>query len=217
MPTDIDPGKGPHTTRKTRTTRGALHLSLLAGLVTASVIAVPSIGHAATGAVVRVNGNTISHIAGAGEANRVRFYRSGNKIMVKDEVPLTPGDGCDEVNATTVSCTSNGVGAIVALLGDGSDSIAIDIPMSSYVEGGPGADAYYGGTAPTASQVFYLGGEGTDWVSYELTAQPASVTLDHRNNDGRIGLDQDNIQPGVENVILNQGVATQGIPPVPTG
>ncbi|GAA3006993.1 hypothetical protein [Streptosporangium longisporum] len=217
MPTDIDPGKGPHATRGNRTTRRALHLSLLAGLATSAIVTTPSTGHAATGAEVRVNQNTISHIAGAGEANRVRFSRSGTKIMVQDAVPITPGDGCDEVNATTVSCTSNGVGAIVALLGDGSDSIVIDIPMSSYVDGGPGSDAYYGGTAPTTSQVFYLGGEGSDWVSYQLTAQPARVTLDSRNNDGRIGLDQDNIQPSVENVILNQAVTTQGIPPAPAG
>lgn len=211
MPSDIDPGKGPHTARGNRATS----LSLLAGLAVAVVVATPSTGHAAAGAEVKVYQNVISHIAGAGEANRVRFYKSGTKIMVHDAVPISAGDGCTQVDATRVSCASDGVGAIVALLGDGGDSIVIDIPMSSYVDGGSGSDAYYGGTAPAASRVFYLGGEGNDWVSYQLTAQPVSVTLDSQNNDGRIGLDQDNIQPSVENVILNQAVTAQGIPPVP--
>ncbi|MFF3444138.1 hypothetical protein [Streptosporangium sp. NPDC002721] len=215
MPTDIDPGKGPHTTRGNRTTRKALHLSLLAGLASAAVVATPSAGHAAAGAEVKVHENTISHMAGPGEANRVRFYRSGTRIMVHDAVPISAGDGCDQVDDHRVSCTSDGVGAIVAELGDGSDSIVIDIPLSSYVDGGAGSDAYYGGTAPATSRVFYLGGEGNDWVSYQLTAQPVSVTLDYRNNDGRVGLDQDNIQPSVENVILNQAVTTEGIPAVP--
>ncbi|WP_440065521.1 hypothetical protein [Streptosporangium sp. OZ121] len=215
MLADIDPGKGSHMVRGNGTTRRALHLSLLAGLAAVTVAATPSTGHAAAGAEVRVNQNTISHIAGPGEANRVRFYKSGTKIMVHDAVPISAGDGCTQVDATRVSCTSNGVGAIVALLGDGSDSIVIDIPMSSYVDGGTGSDAYYGGTAPTTSRVFYVGGEGTDWVSYQLTTQPVSVTLDYQNNDGRIGLDQDNIQPNVENVILNQAVTTEGIPAVP--
>ncbi|GAA2907666.1 hypothetical protein GCM10010517_74090 [Streptosporangium fragile] len=201
--------------RGKRSARKALHLSLLAGLAVAAVAVTPSTGHAATGAEVKVYLNTISHIAGPGEANRVRFSKSGSRIIVQDAVPISPGDGCDRVTDTQVSCTSEGVGAVVALLGDGSDSIAIDIPMSSYVDGGAGGDAYYGGTAPSMSRVFYIGGDNHDWVSYQATALPVSVTMDSQNNDGRIGMDQDNIQPSVETAILNQAVTAEGMPAPP--
>ncbi|MDH2430852.1 hypothetical protein [Sphaerisporangium sp. TRM90804] len=190
-------------------------LTLLAGVAAAAIGAAPSTGHAAAGALVEVDRNTLSHIAGPDEDNRVRFYRSGTKIMVIDAVRITAGDGCDRINDYRVSCDSTGVGAIVALLGNRSDSVAIDVPLPAYVEGGSGNDAYYGGTAPSESRVFYMGQGDQDWVSYALTSQPSRVTLDHLANDGRIGLDSDNIQPDVEHAVVSSTSTAGLIPPAP--
>ena len=62
-------------------------------------------------------------------------------------LPLTPGAGCSQVNATEVSCFASGPRIVTADLGDGNDRLGFfpAAVLGSFIRGGDGDDTIDGG------------------------------------------------------------------------
>jgi len=112
--------------------------------------------------------HTVRVVAAPGEVNRLDVaWESTFAVRLHDPAGLTPAAPCTAVDPATVSCPPRGPLTIVAMLGDGDDTVttAIDarhsprmvaeggegddtltFPGESELKGGPGADRLSGGT-----------------------------------------------------------------------
>jgi Ca2+-binding RTX toxin-like protein len=98
--------------------------------------------------------------AGAGVANRIVVAPDRRGLHVSDVVPVRPGPGCTSVSATEVQCPVGGVYLVTFALGDGDDTVHLDVQLPSHGTGGMGNDGLWGGGA---DDVLY-GGVGNDWL-----------------------------------------------------
>ncbi|TDE59260.1 hypothetical protein E1295_03255 [Nonomuraea mesophila] len=201
----------------------AMHLSLLAGVVAATVAALPGTGHAAAGtssASVQVTGGRLQlQYTGSADANNmfVTLESQTGALRVSDSVSITPGAGCVHApgDTRTVRC-SVGITRIAARLGAGADTFTTLVPLAGTVEGDAGADTFrpsrtQGNVGAVTSEITYVGGSGEDTADYSSVSpggptgnSGVQVSLDRAANDGRDAgggrpADRDNVQ--TENIV----------------
>jgi hypothetical protein len=178
-----------------RTWRALLAVALPA------VIAVVALPAAATAAVVEEAPNgTLQYRAASGEINslsvsdpdRIRALEIRDLTGLTSRTPL-----CAQVSTIRIRCAI-GIRLGEARLGDRNDTFAISASTPIVVDGGTGNDSYTAGTAPGISQVEFRGGANSDHVSYSQADRGVRISNDGAANDGRIGLDFDNIRTDVE-------------------
>jgi Ca2+-binding RTX toxin-like protein len=85
-------------------------------------------------------------------------------------------------------------------LGTGNDFYTSRTHVPTEVFGLNGNDTYAGAATLVMNQVDFNGGAGSDTVTYALSNRGVSVNKDLVANDGRSGLDRDNIRIDVERI-----------------
>ena len=108
---------------------------------------------------------------------------------------------CQRVNAFEVSCPATLVVRAFVQLGNGRDFYTSNTHLPTEVFGLNGNDTYAGAVTGLKNEVDFNGGAGSDSVTYSLSQRGVSVNKDLVANDGRSGLDRDNIRTDVERII----------------
>ena len=116
--------------------------------------------HAASVSVgATFSSNTVVYVADPGETNTVTVAEAGDQLRVRDTgAPLRAVSPCRPVDAHEALCPSpTYLGVLRASLGDGDDSITIEVSgppapgaWSADLRGGGGGDVLVGGPATTA-------------------------------------------------------------------
>jgi hypothetical protein len=178
-----------------------------------SLLAAPA-SAAVTVGDIEMSGNFAVLTAKNGWANKVTVWVERSNEMTFQVAEgadhnYNAGPGCEKPRSGLVLCRTPGGAPISAniMLGDGSDSIYLsggDVRAKVY--GDAGDDKAHlsrgeGGRSGPASVAFF-GGTGEDTAGYQTHYDgPVSVYLDNRSNDGRPGLDTDNIRSDVETLV----------------
>jgi Ca2+-binding RTX toxin-like protein len=140
--------------------------------------------------------------------NNVSVRVAGGSLRVVDSGDDVVADGsvCVKLSVHEASCQLSQIARIEASLdhdfeqgGDDAWRSATSLPTT--VRGGDGKDTYIRGLSPFVSRVEFQGGTGTDEASYVLADRGVLVTKDERANDGRPGLDFDNVRSDVERLV----------------
>lgn len=157
---------------------------------------------------VTVSGGVITYNASNGQANNVTVATNSTNYRITDTgsgVNLTVGTGCTRVSATVADCPQSGKTAIVVNTGDGNDTINQNVATSaaSTVNAGDGNDTLTGGTGKHV----FIGGNGTDSISYSSRTTAINVSLDDVANDGQSG-EADDVRSDIENVTTGSGADT---------
>jgi hypothetical protein len=173
-------------------------------------------------AYVDTSHDDLAYLAGNGEKNNVSFSVSGRTFTVTDTgATISAGTGCTTVNANQVTCTDVpggpinfvGVGA-----GDQDDSVTINGPIPSWVDGGSGNDRLVGGTSNDwlwgnvgddyldsgLGSDLMSGGDGSDVADFSSRTGALTITLDGNWGDGEAG-ENDNIGYTIEEVRSGSG------------
>jgi Ca2+-binding RTX toxin-like protein len=169
----------------------------LALATTLAAFAIPAAAQAAT---VELEGTTLKYRGAAGQLNSLNVTMFGSAVEIKDFAGLTSRTNlCANVTTATVRCAIGVVQRIDADLGDRNDSTSIRTPIPVVVKGGSGNDSFAGGNSPTATNIAYHGGVGTDVMTYVPADRGVVVnTTNFFTADGRRGLDRDNVMDDVE-------------------
>jgi Ca2+-binding RTX toxin-like protein len=185
---------------------------LCAALLAAAVAALPAVASAATAGVTTKG--TLEFRGGSG-ASSLSIRELPDAIEVTDAAGgLRPirlalaADQCDSVTTTTVRCRHfpARIQRITAVLDAGSD-VARDIQtqLPVLIDGGPGNDTYVASNTSFRTKVDFRGGTGLfldiDVANYAGVAMPVRISNDGVANDGRAGIDADNIAPNIETVV----------------
>jgi RTX calcium-binding nonapeptide repeat (4 copies) len=179
----------PTRTGPRRRTRRALVAAALAAC------ALPA---GASAAVIEDVDGALTYRASSQETNTVTVRNLNGGMEVSDlrgvssRTPL-----CVTVTATTVRCAT-GVALRRVLLGDRNDRAEILVPDQMQVDGGLGDDTFIAGGGQAASRVDYVGNGGFDRISYANADRAVSISNNNNFNDGRIGLDNDNVRGDIE-------------------
>lgn len=131
-------------------------VGLLVGAVLAQGVAPTAVQAPET--VVRVAQGKLDIRAGGGAANRIVVADAGQALYVADVVPVLPGPGCVSASATKVYCPAVGIHSVTFALGDGDDSVHLDLQLPAYGTGDAGNDGMWGGGADDVLS----GGVGND-------------------------------------------------------
>ncbi|WP_066361757.1 hypothetical protein [Herbidospora mongoliensis] len=175
-------------------------VSTLALAATALATAFAGTGHAATAGTVELKNGKITYTAGTQSVNSASITLFNGQIAVFDTVNLTPKGGCVKLSPRAVTCGTAAT-EFVADLGDLNDSFSVGVPIKGTVNGGAGNDSLIGGSkAAQGHNVTWIGGVGTDTISYKSSDRPVRVSLDNNTNDGR-DVDNDNVRDDVENIV----------------
>ena len=150
--------------------------------------------------------------------NSVHARIEGSFLRITDSAGISvpfAGQGCAPVSTTDATCSLSLVRQISAALGPGNDTWRSDIATPVSLFGGSGNDTYVRGLGSFVSRVDFQGDTGIDQASYALADRGVTVTKDERANDGRPGLDFDDVRGDVEHLFgslhgdsLNGGNAT---------
>jgi len=164
---------------------------------TLAAFAIPAAAQAAT---VELEGTTLKYRGAAGQLNSLNVTMFGSAVEIKDFAGLTSRTNlCANVTTATVRCAIGVVQRIDADLGDRNDATSIRTPVPVVVMGGSGNDSFAGGNGPTATNIAYHGGIGTDVMTYAFADRGVVVnTTNFFTADGRRGLDRDNVMDDVE-------------------
>jgi hypothetical protein len=128
-------------------------------LVVLAALALPSLASAATVSLQTGDGNpTYRYVAGPGEANDLTVTASSGSATLHDSAGLGAGDGCNPVDAQTVTCPA-GYGS--ARLEDGNDRAVVKGPYGATLYGGAGNDVLTGGDGAD----FIQGDAGDDTIT----------------------------------------------------
>ncbi|WP_440072218.1 hypothetical protein [Streptosporangium sp. OZ121] len=193
-------------------TKKLLRMSVLAAMSATMIGGLATPSQATVKSTVRMEGSTIV-FTGTAADNDVKITKGwGTRVRVQDKNgDIAPSGGCYLVPGGPgyhdfADCTVNSgaITGIVASLGDGDDRFTTEVGLGGQVLGEGGSDHFAAGAAKTAaSGITYSGGadsEGHDVVSYSRAGLGVAVTLDGIGNDGRAGLDGDNVSDDVEGV-----------------
>jgi len=191
-----------------RRTRRALIAAALPAALAALVL--PAAADAGTAAVIRASANgVLGYTAADGEVNNVRVSVSGNKLVISDSAPITARNGCTLNLVGDAECPI-GVDSITMLLRDRNDVVQYAAPHFGGVSGEDGNDTFFGGirqSVPGRSiqNVHYFGNAGHDTISYQFADRGVSLTPeDNLANDGRPGIDRENVAPGFDVIFGSQ-------------
>jgi RTX calcium-binding nonapeptide repeat (4 copies) len=195
--------------------------------VLAGVLAACALAADASAATVEIQGNDVLRYRGGSDRNTLSVRENADSLTVSDSsgvsnifIPVTdPRPRCAVIDSRTLRCPltirGRAVKRLDAELGDGSDratSIHTQLPVT--IDGGLGNDTYEAGTSPFLSRVEFRGGGscsipgcgGLDSASYAGAGQTAQgegvrISNDGVADDGRPGLDADNIGRDVESLV----------------
>ena len=194
------------TTPSTRPRR--LRRMLLAAAVAACVL--PASASAAT-VVVEPDGTLRYSGDSLGATVSIRELADG--FEVTDSVRLDPVPNgfatCTRLGTKTALCGNRGtvIRRVAATLNGGDDTAGpINTHLPVEISGGSGEDTYSAGSPTFLTNVKFLGGSGSrDTVSYAGSGGSAGggvrISNDGVANDGRIGLDTDDVRRDVEVLI----------------
>lgn len=152
----------------------------------------------ASAAVIEEGDGALTYRASSQETNTVTVRNLNGGVEVSDlrgvssRTPL-----CVTVTATTVRCAI-GVPLRRVQLGDRNDRAEILTPGPIEVDGGLGDDTFIAGGGPDSSRVDYIGGNGADRISYANADRAVVIRNDGNDNDGRVGLDNDDVRGDIE-------------------
>jgi hypothetical protein len=193
-----------HSTSTTNRPRRRIGRILLAAAVAAC--ALPASASAAT---LAIGNGTLVHQGGS-ERNSLSVRGVAGALIVSDtaglsNIPLLQ-PSCDRIDRQTMRCPrqSGGrtiIGRFEARMGGGDDTAGpIDTQLPVVIDGGAGDDTYNAGNPSFLTQVTFHGGSGfgADTASYAGSGgsgggRGVRITNDGQPNDGRVGLDTDNI------------------------
>lgn len=175
-------------------------IPLVAAVVMAAAVAVPSVAH---GATLHQDGRTPHKLVlqdEHGESNLVSVEGSQSVVTRDSNVPITLAGvpTCMPLDARAVSCSA--VRRIELVLGNGADVAAIATPREVEIEGGAGNDRYVALANDWPSRVDFDGGIGSDVANYFFATAGVDVAVDLSPGDGRPG-DNDRIRRNVESVL----------------
>jgi Ca2+-binding RTX toxin-like protein len=179
--------------------RGRVLLGFAMTLAAASTFAAvtATAAQAATPAFIQATPQgTAGYVAGAGQANNVQFFVEEGEFTVTDTASLAVGPGCRIVVTGKARC-GTGIRALVADLGDGSDTARVRVALNGSVNGGTGTDRLMPAVAfgTGVSTLLWDGGAGShDKIDYSEATDDINVSLDGVRNDGRFGLDRDDVR-----------------------
>jgi hypothetical protein len=196
-----------------------LTLATLMTLLVTGSLAAPA-AHAATAMVD--NGAQKLVYTGSSEANNVTVSSSGSTYTVSDSgAAISPGFGCAAAGPGKVTCTSNKVNRIDVSVNGGDDTVTINGPVRSVLNGSTGNDRLVGGSSwdwlsggtgddsldgrggPDAM----YGGDGVDTVDYSARTAALKITQNGGywyGDDGEAG-EYDNVGSDVETIVGGSG------------
>ena len=178
----------------------------------AAALAACALPAAASATTVSIDNNgTLRYFDGRGATNNLFAREDGSAIFITDTarvdpVSFAPGSIahlCTRVNTSTVRCPFDAgpvrIKRFSAKMGDGNDSARVNVlSVPVEIEGQGGSDQYIGGGSSTLSRLRFRGGSGSDTAFYGPAQVGVRVSNDGVANDGRIGLDDENIDRDVE-------------------
>ena len=155
----------------------------------------------------------VSIAAGAGEPNAVTLEMAPDAILVRDAVAVTPGAGCEAVDALSVRCPTERATtflavrrAIAVTLGDGDDRLEAPgagmagLAIALEVDAGDGSDVVVADAAEVA------GGSGDDRLTaHHATGGGGNDVIHARTADGGAGDDVLGPLPAPGSVSLRGG------------
>jgi hypothetical protein len=182
--------------------------ALLAAAVPAA-LAATALPASADAASVRVTGGQLQYTAGAGKNNDTRVAFTGTHIHIRDNEPITAGDGCVPDDTGAILCVPGSVQARYSL-GNGSDEMLYLAPHAARVDLGADDDTYFGGgrkdsigpNGLVVQDADVIGGTGSDLISY-ANAPAVRLSLDNQFNDGNRG--KENIRSDFERIVGSRG------------
>lgn len=133
--------------------------------------------------------------------------------MINGQVSVQSSDGirghstsCLRVSAVEVRCPAASVQFVRALMGTKADTVEYRVPHPGFVQLNDGDDTVRAGTRQAIGRaiqpVAYAGQAGRDTITYEgATAGVRLSPEDSLANDGRAGIDLENVQPDFESFI----------------
>jgi Ca2+-binding RTX toxin-like protein len=176
---------------------------LLAAVVVAAAVAVPSAAHGAT--VERYDGvpHTLLLTGAPDETNLVTVEGSRHVVISDINMPLQleRARNCKRLDSHSVRCSS--VRQVWLDLNDGPDVASIATSREVWVSGGAGNDRYVALGTDGPSRVDFSGGFGFDVANYFFATEGVRVGVDGFADDGRPG-DDDRIGRTVEAVFGSQ-------------
>ncbi|MFI6705332.1 hypothetical protein ACIBF7_02785 [Nonomuraea sp. NPDC050478] len=187
--------------------RGVTRVALLGGLAAGVLAAMPAAGNAVAGEpTVTRSGVTVTITApNIARADNVTVQEVSGRLHVFGAV--VAGTGCTTVSANEVNCGS-GVTTVNAALGAGNDRFSSLVGVRGTVDGGTGGDVFLAGRGFRGTGLTYVGGGGADTVDYGSSGTPVKVSKNGAADDGRPGVDLDNVASDVETVRGTVGADT---------
>ncbi|WP_062432937.1 hypothetical protein [Herbidospora daliensis] len=175
-------------------------LATLTATAAALAATLAGTGHAATAGTVELKNGKITYVAGAQSVNSASITVFNGQIAVFDTVNLTPKGGCQKLTPRAVTCGTTAT-EFSADLGDLNDSFSVGVSIKGTVNGGDGNDNLIGSsTSAQGHNVTWIGGNGTDTISYKSSNSSVRVTLGDTVSDGR-NIDNDFVRGDVENIV----------------
>ncbi|WP_188113301.1 calcium-binding protein [Nocardioides humilatus] len=154
--------------------------------------------YAASGPVVGVNGTGLIVANATSDGDNIQTYLDGSNIIVIDfGKTVAPGTGCSAgTTADRVICPIAGLTRIQFSTGAGDDSVLNNVALPSTYDGGTGDDTFSGSPAIDT----FVGGSGSDRVSYFYATASVHVTIDGVADDGMAG-EGDQVGTDIEEVL----------------
>jgi hypothetical protein len=185
----------------------------LGRMLLAAAVAACALPASASAATVAVERDGTLRYSGDSLGSTLTIRERADAFEVTDSVRLDPVPSgfatCTRLGTRTALCPKNRgtvISRVVANLNGGDDTAGpINTHLPVEIVAGSGNDTYEAGNPSFLTQVKFNGESGLDTVSYAGSGGSAAggvrITNDGVPNDGRIGLDTDNIGRDVEKLI----------------
>jgi Ca2+-binding RTX toxin-like protein len=171
------------------------------GAVVPAALAAFALPAAAQASVVGLSNGQLQYFQTTDQPNSVVMRNVGNTLRVENSTGITSfPSACQRVLAEVISCPAGQVVRAFVQLGNGNDFYTSNTHVPTEVFGLAGNDTYAGAVTSLINQVDFNGGAGSDTATYLLSNRGVNVTKDLVANDGRSGLDRDNIRNDVERI-----------------
>jgi hypothetical protein len=183
---------------RTSVRRNLARLTLVAAASTALLGGLVGTGHAASATVSVVNGNDVQ-FAGSDVTDDIRVTSDFSGAVYVQGSGVA-GPGCTKTASQGIKCVGTSkIDFILLDMRGGADAVTVQTSIRTHVLGGDATDTYFGSTTSTGTNVFFDGGPGDrDEANYSRSTSGVAVDLDGASDDGRIGVDTDNITGTVE-------------------